>query len=31
MTVKEIKRLSHKTEVFEFTIDHMSGKFVREK
>ena len=31
MTVKEIKRLSHKTEVFEFTIDHMRGKFVREK
>lgn len=30
-TVHEIDRLLAKTEVFEITIDHMSGKIVREK
>nr|WP_295159934.1 pyridoxamine 5'-phosphate oxidase family protein [uncultured Methanobrevibacter sp.] len=30
-TVDEIDRLLHKTEVFEITIDHMTGKLVREK
>ncbi|MEE1335077.1 pyridoxamine 5'-phosphate oxidase family protein [Methanobrevibacter sp.] len=30
-TVKEISRLLDKTEVFEITIDHMSGKIVQEK
>lgn len=30
-TVDEIDRLLHKTEVFEITIEHMSGKLVREK
>jgi nitroimidazol reductase NimA-like FMN-containing flavoprotein (pyridoxamine 5'-phosphate oxidase superfamily) len=30
-TVNEINRLLDKTEVFEITIDHMSGKLVREK
>lgn len=30
-TVDEISRLLHKTEVFEITIDHMSGKIVKEK
>lgn len=29
-TVKEIKRLLHKTEVFEITIEYMSGKIVEE-
>ena len=29
-TVKEINRLIDKTEVFEITIDHMSGKIVEE-
>lgn len=28
---KEIKRLAHKTEVFELTIEHMSGKTVVER
>lgn len=30
-TVDEIDRLLHKTEIFEITIDHMTGKLVREK
>lgn len=30
-TVDEINRLLHKTEVFEITIEHMSGKIVKEK
>ena len=30
-TVSEIERLLHKTEVFEITIEHMSGKTVVEK
>lgn len=30
-TVKEIDRLLDRTEVFEITIEHMSGKIVREK
>ncbi len=30
-TLDEISRLLHKTEVFEITIDHMSGKIVKEK
>ncbi len=30
-TVDEINRLLEKTEVFEITVDHMSGKVVREK
>ena len=30
-TVKEIDRLLDKTEVFEITIEHISGKVVREK
>ena len=30
-TVREIERLLHKTEVFEITIEHMSGKIVKEK
>ena len=30
-TKKEIDRLLDKTEVFEITIDHMSGKIVVEK
>ncbi len=30
-TVDEISRLLHKTEVFEITIEHMSGKIVQEK
>jgi len=30
-TVREIDRLLDKTEVFEITIDHISGKIVREK
>lgn len=30
-TVDEIERLLEKTEVFEITIDHMSGKLVEEK
>ena len=30
-TVREIKRLLHRTEVFEITIDHMTGKIVKEK
>ena len=30
-TVSEIKRLLHRTEVFEITIEHMSGKTVVEK
>ncbi len=30
-TVDEIRRLLHKTEIFEITIDHMSGKIVVEK
>lgn len=29
-TVKEIKRLLHKTEIFEITIEYMSGKIVEE-
>ncbi len=29
-TVDEIDRLLHKTEIFEITIDHMTGKLVRE-
>lgn len=30
-TVSEIERLLHRTEVFEITIEHMSGKTVVEK
>ena len=30
-TVDEINRLLNKTEVFEITIEHMSGKLVKEK
>ncbi len=30
-TVEEINRLLERTEVFEITIEHMSGKLVREK
>ena len=30
-TVREIERLLHRTEVFEITIEHMSGKTVVEK
>ncbi|AMD17452.1 5-nitroimidazole antibiotic resistance protein [Methanobrevibacter sp. YE315] len=30
-TVAEINRLLERTEVFEITIEHMSGKLVREK
>lgn len=30
-TVNEIDRLLHRTEVFEITIEHMSGKIVEEK
>lgn len=30
-TLDEISRLSHKTDVFELTIDYMSGKTVKEK
>ena len=30
-TVDEINRLIHRTEVFEITIEHMSGKIVEEK
>lgn len=30
-TVNEIERLLDKTEVFEITIDHMTGKLVEEK
>lgn len=30
-TVDEINRLLHRTEVFEITIEHMSGKTVQEK
>lgn len=30
-TLNEISRLSDKTEVFEITIEHMSGKIVQEK
>ena len=30
-TVDEINRLLDKTEVFEITVDHMSGKLVEEK
>lgn len=30
-TVDEINRLLEKTEVFEITIEHMSGKIVKEK
>ena len=30
-TVSEIERLLHRTEVFEITIEHMSGKIVKEK
>lgn len=30
-TVDEISRLLHRTEVFEITIKHMSGKIVEEK
>ncbi|MBR4448433.1 pyridoxamine 5'-phosphate oxidase family protein [Methanobrevibacter sp.] len=30
-TVEEINRLLDKTEVFEITIEHMSGKIVQEK
>lgn len=31
MTMDEISRLLHRTEVFEITIEHMSGKTVEEK
>ena len=30
-TLDEISKLLHKTEVFEITIEHMSGKIVQEK
>ena len=30
-TVSEINRMLDRTEVFEITIEHMSGKLVREK
>ena len=30
-TVDEINRLLDRTEVFEITIEHMSGKIVKEK
>ena len=30
-TVDEISRLLDRTEVYEITIDHMSGKYVEEK
>ena len=30
-TEDEINRLLHKTEVFEITVEHMSGKIVKEK
>ena len=30
-TVDEINRLLDRTEVFEITVDHMSGKIVQEK
>ena len=30
-TVSEIEKLLHRTEVFEITIEHMTGKIVKEK
>ena len=30
-TIEEVNKFLNKTEVFELEIEHMSGKFVREK